>query len=163
MRGDEAVLRAVRLEALSEAPEAFGSTYEREVDRSITEWQSWICGGAIFILDRPEGVRGMVAGRADPTDPAVVQLMAMWVHPMIRGSGGAEELVAALLAWARSEGANSVRLNVIGSNHRARRFYERCGFRLTGQEAIRARDGLVELQMVHSLDGGPAAGEAPPL
>jgi hypothetical protein len=36
----------------------------------------------------------MVAGLRDESDPAVVHLMAMWVHPAIRGSGGADELVA---------------------------------------------------------------------
>jgi RimJ/RimL family protein N-acetyltransferase len=151
IRGDEAILREVRLQALSEAPEAFGSTYEREAARTMADWQSWICGGAIFILDRPEGTRGMVAGVADAADPSIVQLMAMWVHPAARGSGGADELVAAVLAWAKSQGAKSVSLKVIELNHRARRFYERCGFRVTGKEAIRARDGLVEVQMAHSL------------
>jgi ribosomal protein S18 acetylase RimI-like enzyme len=40
-----------------------------------------------------------------------------------------------------------VRLLVIESNGRARRFYERLGFRLTGRETVRERDGAVELEM----------------
>jgi GNAT superfamily N-acetyltransferase len=89
----------------------------------------------------------MVAGLHDETDPAVVHLMAMWVHPQIRGSGGADELVAAVVAWAESVGANLVRLKVIQGNDRARHFYERMGFRPTGQEEVRERDGLIEVQM----------------
>jgi ribosomal protein S18 acetylase RimI-like enzyme len=73
--------------------------------------------------------------------------MAMWVHPAIRGSGGADELVAAVVAWAQSEGAKLVRLKVIDGNGRARHFYERMGFRSTGQETIRERDGLIEVEM----------------
>jgi len=100
-----------------------------------------------FILSEPAGARGMVAGLRDETDPAVVHLMAMWVHPQIRGSGGADELVAAVVAWAESEGAKLVRLKVIQGNDRARHFYERMGFCPTGQKEVRERDGLIEVQM----------------
>jgi GNAT superfamily N-acetyltransferase len=152
VRGDEAILREVRLEALSEAPEAFGSTYERELARTAADWQFWISPCATFIHERPEGVRGIVAGLADPADPTVVQLMAMWVHPAIRGSGAADALVASVLDWAKSECAKSVKLKVIQGNYRARRLYERCGFRATGQEFVRERDGLIEIQMERSVD-----------
>lgn len=94
----------------------------------------------------------MVAGLRDETDPEVVHLMAMWVHPTIRGSEGAAELVAAVVGWARSEGAKVVRLKVIQGNDRARRFYERMGFRSIGQEEIRQRDGLIEIQMERLLE-----------
>ena len=89
----------------------------------------------------------MVAGLRDEADPAVVHLMAMWVHPMTRGSGGADQLVEAVIAWARSEGAKLVRLKVIQGNNRARGFYERMGFRPTGQEDLRQRDARIEVQM----------------
>jgi GNAT superfamily N-acetyltransferase len=150
--GDELTLREIRLQALSDAPNAFGSTYEREVARTISDWQRWMSPGVAFILYVPAGARGMVAGLRDETDPEVVHLMAMWVHPTIRGSEGAAELVAAVVGWARSEGAKVVRLKVIQGNDRARRFYERMGFRSIGQEEIRQRDGLIEIQMERLLE-----------
>jgi hypothetical protein len=89
--GDEPILRKVRLQALSDAPDAFGSTYEREVARTTSDWQRCMSPGVTFILEDAAGARGMVAGVRDETDPAVVHLMAMWVHPQIRGSGGADD------------------------------------------------------------------------
>jgi ribosomal protein S18 acetylase RimI-like enzyme len=151
--GDELILRDLRLLALSEAPDAFGSTYELELARTTSDWQSWLSRGATFILDKPEGARGLVAALPDGTDAAVVHLMAMWVHPAIRGSGAADELVAAVLSWAKSAGARSVRLNVMQHNQRARRVYERSGFRATGHEAIRERDGVIEVQMERLVGG----------
>jgi GNAT superfamily N-acetyltransferase len=148
--GDEPILRELRLQALSEAPEAFGSTYERELARNTSDWQRWLTPGATFICCEPAGARGMVAGQRDEVDPAVVQLMAMWVHPAIRGSGAADELVAAVLAWAESEGAGLVRLKVILGNGRARRFYERVGFHPTGHQTVRERDGEIEIHMERS-------------
>jgi ribosomal protein S18 acetylase RimI-like enzyme len=150
--GDEPILRKVRLQALSDAPDAFGSTYEREVARTTSDWQRCMSPGVTFILEDAAGARGMVAGVRDETDPAVVHLMAMWVHPQIRGSGGADELVAAVIAWTRSDGAKWVRLKVIQGNDRARHFYERMGFCATGHEEVRERDGLIEIQMERGVD-----------
>lgn len=152
--GDEAILRELRLQALREAPDAFGSTYEWEVARTTADWQRWMSPGVAFILDEPQGARGMVAGVHDDTNPAVVHLMAMWAHPEIRGSGGADELIAALVAWAHSERADWVRLKVIQGNERARRFYERVGFYPTGHQTTRARDGQIEIEMERFVEPG---------
>jgi GNAT superfamily N-acetyltransferase len=149
--GDERILREVRLQALSDEPAAFGSTYEREAARTTADWQGWMSPGVAFILYEPAGARGMVSGLRDEADLEVVYLMAMWVHPKIRGSGGADELVEAVIAWAQSEGAKRVRLKVIQGNDRARRFYERMGFRATGREEMRQRDGRIEVQMERSV------------
>jgi GNAT superfamily N-acetyltransferase len=104
-----------------------------------------------FILDAPEGAKGIVAGVHDARHPGVIQLMAMWVHPAIRGSGAADLLVAAVLEWAKSEDARLVRLQVIAANDRARRVYERNGFRPTTDQFIRERDGQIEMQMEHLI------------
>jgi len=145
--GDEPILREIRLQALRESPVAFGSTYEREMARTTADWQRWISSGVTFILHEPAGPRGLVAGQRDEADATVVHLMAMWVNPATRGSGGAENLVSAVMAWAQSEGARLVRLKVIQGNDRARHFYERMGFCRTGQRQVRERDGLVEIEM----------------
>jgi ribosomal protein S18 acetylase RimI-like enzyme len=87
--------------------------------------------------------------------------MSMWVDPDCRGAGAADALVAAVLSWARVEGARAVRLSVIDDNARARRCYERNGFRATGTQFIRERDGATELQMEHTFDPVGDSGAAP--
>jgi len=145
--GDEPLLLKIRLEALLEAPEAFGSTLDRERARTLVDWEKWLSPSATFVLETITGPKGIAAGVPDSTDAAVVHLMAMWVHPALRGSGAASALVQSVLAWAESRGANSVRLDVIEGNDRARRLYKRHGFRATGHIAVRARDGAREVQM----------------
>lgn len=149
--GDEMVLRALRLEALSESPAAFASTLEREAARTIADWRGWFTSGVTFVLEEAGTARGLVAGVRDSEDAAVVYLMAMWVHPALRGSGAADVLVAEHLAWARSVRAARVRLDVMADNVRARRFYERHGYRITGRQKIHDADGRVELQMERTL------------
>jgi len=145
--GDEAELRAVRLQALSDSPEAFSSTYEREVARTIEDWRRWLVPAATFLLEAGGEARGLVAGVRDKDDSSVVQLMAMWVHPDLRGTGAADALVASVTAWAAEVGAKEVRLNVVESNSRARRCYERAGFRATGRRSVLERTGDAKIEM----------------
>jgi ribosomal protein S18 acetylase RimI-like enzyme len=145
--GDESLLLKIRLEALSESPDAFGSTLDRERARTPADWQKWLSPSATFVLETNTDPQGIVAGVPDATDPAVVHLMAMWVHPALRGSGAASALVRSVLAWAEGCGASSVRLDVIEGNDRACGLYEREGFRATGHITVRPRDGARELQM----------------
>lgn len=151
--GDEPTLRTLRLEALSEAPDAFGSTLDRELARTTADWTRWLSPGATFILDAPGGAKGLVSSLWDETDPAIVHLLAMWVHPALRGTGAAEQLVAALMKWAASEGAHTLRLDVFEDNARARHFYERLGFRDTGHRTVQERDGRIEVRMERLLGG----------
>jgi len=153
--GDEAVLREVRLQALTDAPDAFGSTYERELARTVEDWGRWVSPGATFILHDEHAARGLVACARNSTAPTVVDLMAMWVHPVMRGSGAADALVAEVIAWARRDGARLVRLQVVQENVRAQRLYERHGFHLTGR--TRERDGVKEVEMERLLEGRPMA------
>lgn len=150
--GDEPILRALRLQALSEAPDAFGSTRDRELARTTEDWRRWLSPGATFILDGPGGANGLVAGQPDAADPTAVHLMAMWVHPALRGAGAADELVAAVIAWAASEDAKTVRLDVFQGNTHAREFYERLGFRETGRTTVHERDGRIEVRMERPVD-----------
>jgi GNAT superfamily N-acetyltransferase len=145
--GDETILREIRLQALSESPDAFGSTYARELARTPEDWRRWLSAGVTFILEDAQRARGIVAGVRDAAASSVVHLMAMWVHPDVRGSGAGDLLVAEIIAWARAEKANVVRLQVVDANRHAQRLYERHGFRATGHTRVRERDGQIEVQM----------------
>ena len=152
---DVEALRQVRLRALHDAPDAFWTTYDREAAYDAKEWRRWIETAALFIAeDGPGGSGGMAGGMADLEDPAGALLVAMWVSPEHRGSGLADELVAAVTAWAAAERRSTVRLRVEEHNHRARRCYERLGFRSTGRRLLRQRDERWELEMVFHVGDG---------
>jgi GNAT superfamily N-acetyltransferase len=145
--GDEAALRELRVQALTDAPNAFASTLERELARTTEDWRRWMSPGVTFLLETEGEARGLVAGVRDAADAAVVHLMAMWVHPNFRGTGGADALVESVKSWAGEVGAREVRLKVVEKNERAKRCYEKAGFRATGKKGVVEKTGDVEMEM----------------
>ena len=149
---DIGTLRSLRLQALVDSPDAFGSTYARELARTDNDWRRWIEPHPTFLLcEATLEATGIVAGVRDEDDPTTAILMAMWVAPSSRGTGGGDLLVSAVLGWADETEAVSVRLWVTDGNEHARRLYERHGFALTGRELVRDRDGRTEIEMSRPL------------
>jgi ribosomal protein S18 acetylase RimI-like enzyme len=144
---DVDVLRHIRLRALRDAPEAFWGTYESEVDQKPEDWRRWLATAALFVAEDSDGTCGIAGGMAAPDNPAAAWLVSMWVAPERRGSGLADQLVAAVTAWAESEGRHRITLHVEEHNGRALRCYRRLGFALTGRRLHRPRDGAWELEM----------------
>lgn len=151
--GDESIVRGLRLAALADSPEAFNSTLEHESASTTADWSRWISNGATFLVEGSDGPGGIVAGVPYDGEPSARLLMAMWVEPRLRGTGAAAALVASVLAWAEAEGAAQVVLHVGKHNDRARRFYERTGFRTTGRGFISEWTGVEEVEMRYSLLG----------
>ena len=60
---------------------------------------------------------------------AAIELRQFYVLKPWQGQGIADELMQWVLAEARGRGADELYLSVFTDNHRARRFYERYGFR----------------------------------
>ena len=152
--GDWQVLRDIRLEALRDAPAAFGSTYEREVLRGEAHWRDWISRGGTFLAYLPDlstsEPAGLIGGYQE--DPVTVQLVSMYVRPRARGRGVGEALVAAVIGWARDQNAAEVHLWVTETNAPARALYERCGFALTGeQQSLPSDPSLGEVAMSRTL------------
>ena len=131
--------RALRLRALLDAPEAFGSTWAEESARSGQDWAWRLNLGAGSGHDRPlvAEVDGTAAGlawaKADAADASLVNLFQMWVAPEARGHGVAAAILDAALAWARGRNARAMQLGVVCGNDAARRLYERAGFRAVGE------------------------------
>lgn len=157
--GDEAIVRALRLQALADAPQAFDSTLVEERSWAREAWSRWILERAVFLVEHARGARGLAAGVPHAGDPAAVFLASVWVHPEMRGTGAGDALVEAVLSWAEHAGAAEIHLHVGRENLRAQRLYERAGFRATGEEIVRVLDGLVEIEMRRPV-GRPSAWHA---
>src|SRR5580704_19039321 len=120
--GDWSALRDIRLEALRDAPAAFGSTYEREAPGGEAHWRDRISRGGTFLAYLPDlstsAPAGLIGGYRE--DPVTVELVSMYVRPRARGRGVGEALVAAVLNWAGQRNAAAVHLWVTASNAPAR-------------------------------------------
>ncbi len=126
-------LRAIRLAALEDAPDAFGSTYSETAARPPESWPAQLRSLATFVavVDGADG--GMVRGGPAPDDPGDALLLSMWVAPTARGRGVGRALVGAVVAWARAEGFARLLLDVADQNAPAVALYARLGFVPTGE------------------------------
>lgn len=70
------------------------------------------------------------------TGPADVELRRIYVLDGWHGSGIGPALMDSVIAGARARGAPRLLLGVHDDNRRARRFYERSGFRIVGRRAF---------------------------
>lgn len=150
---DWEAVRDIRLHALHDAPDAFGSTYQREAEFTRTDWINRLTSGsATFLAYHPRfgaDAIGICAGFS--RDTSVVELVSMWVDPRARGHGVAEPLVGAVADWAGNRDATQVHLWVTEANEPARRLYQRCGFTFTGErQSLPSNPSLPELGMARS-------------
>jgi ribosomal protein S18 acetylase RimI-like enzyme len=126
--------RDLRLRALADSPDAFGSTFARESARSDDEWRERLATGARSPTDLPlvavvdDALAGLAWGRLDERQPDIAHLFQVWVAPEFRGRGVGRLLVDAVIAWARTVGARALRLGVTCGDTAAVRLYRRAGF-----------------------------------
>lgn len=141
-------LRDVRLRALADAPDAFGTTHAEAVARPDDWWRAWAAtsagaGTQAMVLAWDGGHAIGIAG-VFATDDGAWQVISMWVDPAARGRGAGRALLDAVVAWAREQDAvRRIRLSVTDGNDAARRLYERYGFTETGViEPLRSNSAL---------------------
>jgi ribosomal protein S18 acetylase RimI-like enzyme len=162
--------RDVRLRALEDAPEAFGSTYEETVQRPPKHWDERASAAAagddaaMFLADDGTGhLVGLAGGLNAPEMPDARCLIGMWVDPAFRGTRLATRLVDRVLDWSTGAGVRSVYLDVTATNEPAIRFYRRLGFVPTGREQPHPSNAaLSEFEMVIDLSRRPAISRIEP-
>jgi len=142
---DWMALKAIRLEALRDTPDAYGSTLLAALAFPQDRWRAMIEEQCYFLVERDGAVLGMAAGGFHDDHPGQHWLYAMYVTPAARGGHVASCLVDAVVAWARSDGALALHLDVTTSLPRARAFYEKAGFRETGVARRMYRDPTITL------------------
>jgi GNAT superfamily N-acetyltransferase len=144
---DWRLLREIRLRALADAPYAFGSTREEDAARKDEWWITSVTTLGWFVAVRGAEVTGLIA--AIPREASGDHLViSTWVAPERRGLGVAQQLVAAVVAWASYQGASGLVLDVAENNPRARRFYEKNGFVASGTaKPLRSHPGVTTHEM----------------
>jgi RimJ/RimL family protein N-acetyltransferase len=154
--GDLPAVIATRLRALTDAPEAFGSTLERERSLTRAQWLVrmqrgpwWLARPSPPSAPSPVAPVGLVAACPDPDVPEHTQLVSMWVAAEARGGPAAPALVTAVVDWAAGEDHPAVVLWVVSANERARRLYSRMGFTPTGRsQPLPSDPQVLEEQMI---------------
>ena len=136
-RANAMTFKSIRLAALQDSPTAFGSKFEIESKLSDDEWLKkadlWSNGerSTCYLAFDDDQACGIAAGYF-PDDGTGPYLVSMWVAPTHRRRAVGQQLVQAVLAWARSRGASRILLDVTTINQPAICFYEKLGFTKTG-------------------------------
>jgi GNAT superfamily N-acetyltransferase len=142
---DWSKLRAIRLEALIDTPDAYGSTYEGTLAQPNRRWRAMAQNDEYFLAEQEGVAVGMVLGGLNFQRPGTHWLYAMYVTPSARGSASASSLVEAVIDWAKNQGASELYLHVTTSVDRARAFYRKMGFVETGERRAMDRNPRLEL------------------
>jgi len=133
---DVAAYRELRLEGLTNHPEAFGASWDDEIEQPDSWWTGRLESNTIFggsIDGSPLlGVAGFyVPGAAKQRHKGI--LWGMYVRPAARGTGLAAALLQRVIEQARPL-VEEIRLTVMASNTAAHRLYSAAGFEPYGLE-----------------------------
>lgn len=126
---DWSILKKIRLNALVDAPTAFGETHEAAVSRRDEEWQERASPDSLpryWLAFKDSEVVGMIGGGIDKVNRYT--LIAMWVEPKSRGKGLAHALVNNVKLHAASLGYHEIFLSVSPENQTAVALYLSQGF-----------------------------------
>jgi ribosomal protein S18 acetylase RimI-like enzyme len=146
---DWADWRALRLEALREAPQAFCRSYDETLGWSEADWRALLGrpGGWWLVRDGSH-IRAMASAWEEDGRH---WLGAVYVTPSARREGLLDELVELAAGWARAQRAPALHLEVHEHNARARAAYRRLGFVETGRRRPYPLGDGDELEMVRAV------------
>ena len=135
---DWQLMRDVRLRALRDSPQAFGSTLAREESFREQHWRMRLRSSPWFVARRAEqpdrrviGLASMISEPGSAADDRHV--VGLWVDSDARRHGVGTALLRAVATAARAQEARTVSLWVADDNDAAVRLYGRLGFSPTGE------------------------------
>ena len=125
-------LRAIRLRALQDAPDAFGATFEEARVRTAQDWEKQLAELPTFVAVEDGRDVAMVRCTRDHHNADMAWLLSMWVAPEVRRARVGSALVDLVVTWARSNGIGRLVLDVADGNAPAIALYAAKGFRPNG-------------------------------
>ncbi|MAS38173.1 MAG: hypothetical protein CL610_29520 [Anaerolineaceae bacterium] len=147
--------KAIRLEALRNAPQAFGSTYADNMKHPDSFWRGRLEEAAAgerswLLFARHEDQLVGLIGAFNDDDPTAVQIISMYITPAFRGQGVASALMSAILNILQQQARFQVaRLTVNAEQTAAVRLYERLGFEIEKTEWLPAGDS--QFHDIHTM------------
>jgi GNAT superfamily N-acetyltransferase len=107
-----------------------------DVEARTRRWETWLAEDATAFVAEDDDGRVVAFSWVGPSrdDDAEGELFAIYALPDAWGSGAGPALMRAALDAMREAGYRNAILWVVEDNPRARRFYEREGWRLDGRK-----------------------------
>lgn len=141
----DVVIRPYRPEDFQELVDVYDASYQEspeygEPDRGhVLRYLRWLVHHHTLFLvaeaeGKPVGFIVVDANWRDPQGRRVGEVHELAVHPDYWGQGLAQRLLAAALDHFREQGLERAGLWVGEDNKRAQAFYQRAGFRRSGQQ-----------------------------
>lgn len=123
----------MRLHALKESPEAFGSSYEEELEYGEDVWKSRLPNALFAVIgDKPVGMAGYLVS-SNIKENHVASIFSVYVMEDYRRAGIAEKLMDFIMGELRSRGnVIKITLGVIASEEAAVSLYRKMGFQVAG-------------------------------
>lgn len=138
---DAQMYQKLRLSSLKVNPEAFGSTYEREVEFSLEAIVERIRPTkdkfVLGALDASGSLIGIVAFMRENSLKTAHKgnVYGMYVAPEMRGKGLGKSLLLELIRKTRAcESVEQINLTVVSENESAKKLYKSVGFDVYGTE-----------------------------
>ena len=158
--------RDLRLDALRDAPGAFGETLTAALQRDEDNWRNaWRTEPPqprfIAAIDgTPGGMCSIVLPADHDVQPLII---AMWISPAARGRGLGPALLDACVGWCVRNSFPRLRLGVVEDNEAAMRLYTRYGFRYVGSgEPLLSDPSKLVKWMELPIETDPSADAAAP-
>lgn len=133
--GEEERLRTIRLRALRDSPDAFGSTAAEVAARAPESWAEQLSALPTFVAVSEGRDVGLVRFSPDEELGDTGWLLSLWVSPAARGTGVGAALVDAVIQLAASKGLARLLLDVGDHNAPAIALYASKGFEATGESS----------------------------
>jgi len=128
--------KEIRLEALQKEPQAFGSSYNREKDRTEEEWrdklsQSENSQGKSFFYAVSEGKNFVAMGGAYQDENDEWNIISIYTKKEYRGRGLGQTIISSIIGELKDRQIKRAYLSVNSLQKTAQRLYEKNGFIIT--------------------------------
>ena len=149
-------LSQIRLTALKNDPQVFGSNYEKESHLTESDWRGKLRSddSAIFMIydnETPIGMTGIAVDRADSTGKTA-HLWGSWLAPEYRGKGISTIIYQARLEWAKNHPTiRRILVSHRASNAASKYANQKHGFKFTHAQEKTWIDGVAEDEFFYEL------------